>query len=607
MESKRRGLYEDVPRSRRRHIFLLFRVVSNRMSRRSHPATLPSMHPSRAHSQTSHATYIPRQPSAYHLSRGRPHPIVRIPNKLLLKILAAANPGPGPGAASWSPYWVRLAAVCRHWRELILDTPQFWQKIAVGRSVQWLELCLRRSQNSPIQMSFRYPVVFDATMKVLQPFWHRVEYLSFKELDCAQFSNYVVLAPMPQLRTLIVKVKHRSHSIRDGRKHDVTGLILSLTNGTLPRLRTLDLEGLSLVGDAMALSSLRVLHLGEYASDRPLFTTAQFVTFLSSCTSLEHLIIEHNALDAVVPSPPDDRTITPVAQLGHGLRDMTVHGSAENIANLLSHVHVPAHVDLALWTRELAEERAAAAAVNMLPAGRLRRNLGILQSATRLKVDSCHEEAGVIKVTATRRPGTSGRLELSVSAPSGTGKDLNRSQARRMYYKGLVRAVPDMFPGAPLDTLVCAGDLDAISECEWRDRLLAHYPTLRTLVIDDDEYGGDAIPIFKALGTTVAQVQLGAITPVCPALEYLWIHNAEPTVKLMEEVRRCLSRRQDHRAAPLRRLRLELNPDYEKPLQDVVGYLPLFKRFVPRCELRVWRRDVDDEEMFLDTGVELPF
>lgn len=532
-----------------------------------------------------------------------------MPNKVLVKILAAVNPVPGTGMASWSPYWLPLMAVCQHWRKLIRNTPDFWQKIAVGLHLHWLELCLKHSQCTPVQVTFQYPVPFDETMnlQVLRTHWHRIEYLCFEALDCAQFDSSMMVPEMPELRTLIVNVEHISHSIRDGAKHDGTGVIFRLPHGRLPHLKALTLEGTSLVADHVALSSLRLLHLGKYAGARPLYTTAQFVTMLSSCTSLERLTIAENALHAVtvVPNPSDDGG--PVAHLSPRLRDVNIHGSVVHISNLLSHIQVPAHVDLVLSTPELTEERAAVAPANMLPPTRLRRNLGILRSATRLKVDSCHDEVGVIKVIATRKLGSSGRFEISVPVPGG--KNGNGSQARRMYYRALLRAVPDMFPDAQLDTLVCAGDIDAISESEWRDGLLAQYPTLRTLVVDDGEYGGDATPVFKALGYTVAQLQLGAISALCPALEYLWIRNAEPTVKLLEEARTCLSRREYHQAARLGRLRFELNPDYERPgrWQDVPKYLPRLNQWVSKCELRLWERDVDNDEMFMDTSMEMPF
>ncbi|KAI0682163.1 hypothetical protein C8T65DRAFT_750798 [Cerioporus squamosus] len=316
-ESKRRKLYEHAALRPSCHPRTCIREspspFHDKMYRPKPTTTQPHMNPARTKTVPHNAHTLARPPSAYHLSRGRPHPIVRIPNKLLVKILAAANPGTGSGAASWSPYWLPLMAVCRHWRDLIRSTPDFWQKIAVGRRPQWLELCLRRSPCSLLQISFRYPISFDAMMKVLRPHWHRIEYLSFKELDCAQFNSSVMVPPMPELRTLTVNVKHAGHSIRDGSKHDGTGLIFRLPHGTVPRLKALHLEGMSLVGDHVALSSLRFLHLGEYAGARPLFTTAQFLTMLNSCTSLERLTIADNALDAIVPSPSDDAG--PVAQL----------------------------------------------------------------------------------------------------------------------------------------------------------------------------------------------------------------------------------------------------------------------------------------------------
>ncbi|TFK93220.1 hypothetical protein K466DRAFT_619072 [Polyporus arcularius HHB13444] len=594
--------------------FSLVALPHKKMYRdRQGPASMSKKHPAPRSSTTTppRAHTLARAPSAYHLSHGPPHPIVLMPNRVLVKILAAVNPVPGTGMASWSPYWLPLMAVCQHWRKLIENTPDFWQKISVGLGLQWLELCLEHSQRSLVQVTFWSPVPFNATMNstVLRSHWHRIEYLRFKALDCAQFDSSMMVPEMPELRTLIANVKHTSHSICDGSRHDGTGVMFSLPHGTLPHLKALTLEGTSLVADHVALSSLRLLYLGKYAGARPLYTTAQFVTMLSSCTSLERLTIAKTALHAitVVPNPSDDAG--PVAHLSPRLRDLNIHGSVEHISNLLSHIHVPAHVDLVLSTEELTEERAAAAPANMLPPTRLRRNLGILRSATRLKVDSCHDEVGVIKVIATRKLGSSGRFEISVPVPGG--KNGNGSQARRMYYRALLRAAPDMFPDAQLDTLVCAGDIDAISESEWRDGLLAHYPTLRTLVVDDGEYGGDATPVFKALGSTVAQLQLGAIGALCPVLEYLWIRNAEPTVKLMEDARTCLSRREYHQAAPLKRLRFELNPDYERPehWQTVPDYFKscLSKRSAPKCELRLWRRDVDDAEMFLDTSTEMPF
>ncbi|TFK90698.1 hypothetical protein K466DRAFT_516650, partial [Polyporus arcularius HHB13444] len=58
----------------------------------------------------------------------------------------------GPDASDWSV--VRL--VCHHWDTVIYTTPRFWRRIRVQRSVRWLALCLSRSQNATVSISYDF-------------------------------------------------------------------------------------------------------------------------------------------------------------------------------------------------------------------------------------------------------------------------------------------------------------------------------------------------------------------------------------------------------------------------------------------------------------------
>ncbi|KAI0682245.1 hypothetical protein C8Q76DRAFT_586722, partial [Earliella scabrosa] len=73
--------------------------------------------------------------------------------------------------------WLTVNLVCRRWRDIACSYPVFWRSIDVGRSLDWLELCLVRSDGVPLDIVIRESLtLFNVTMS-LTKHAHRIRTL----------------------------------------------------------------------------------------------------------------------------------------------------------------------------------------------------------------------------------------------------------------------------------------------------------------------------------------------------------------------------------------------------------------------------------------------
>ncbi|KAH9943627.1 hypothetical protein B0H21DRAFT_679702, partial [Amylocystis lapponica] len=66
-------------------------------------------------------------------------PVSRLPNELLVTIFRYVS-------------WFKLMRVCHHWRDTILSTPALWAEIDVCKSMDFISMCLERSQDAALDI-----------------------------------------------------------------------------------------------------------------------------------------------------------------------------------------------------------------------------------------------------------------------------------------------------------------------------------------------------------------------------------------------------------------------------------------------------------------------
>ena len=120
-------------------------------------------------------------------------PIGRLPHEILAKILVSAvHDFHYPKAYSYEtrrPQWIKLAHVCRRWREVALETSRFWRYLRVTRTEVVSEL-LARSKNTPLDVDLCLHDHATQTVVVLAQQLHRIHKLR-------------LTAPMKVIQTLL--------------------------------------------------------------------------------------------------------------------------------------------------------------------------------------------------------------------------------------------------------------------------------------------------------------------------------------------------------------------------------------------------------------------
>ncbi|KAI0723728.1 hypothetical protein C8T65DRAFT_764007 [Cerioporus squamosus] len=514
--------------------------------------------------------------------RGRRVTLDNFPRELLIKVFANVDATRPDGNWSSTRRLLPVMATCRQWRDLICGVPSFWSTIVVRRRPEWLTISLQRSQRVLIEVEFRSSTTnLSHAWHVLRQHKDRIASLYFSSLDCAQIGDRVALEEMRQLKSLRIFVDHDHDA--DATMHNGICPPLLLT---FPRLERLHLDGLTVRGSSsVAVSALRELVIEGHPVVSKTIGLTHFLGILQACASLEILNLRDSALDTIAFDIPQNLPIVALRRL----RELRIHGKVEEVSNLVSHLEVGPEVNILLATDEEVDPgRAAIAARNILPVDLQRCRLPILKTATRLKVHLCADVAEeILLITGTIGLNPGALITISLRIPEvqfdtrvGSGSDA----AMASYYRNALRILPSIFSGAPVETLVCDGEVEVVHEDIWRS-LFASFPMLRTLVVDDVAWG-DVRPVFRALAS---QQSPADPRPVCRHLEYIWVRDALGGLDRLEDIRKCIAWRAACRL-PLRRLRLELTADHGNaaPVPEVSGYRAEFARLVANSTLVIW-------------------
>ena len=182
----------------------------------------------------------------------QPSPIKSLPNELLCKILETAIE---TMPAQYDPHRVRkheLATVCRHWRDIIANTPSFWSLVRLaptwGKAL--VKVHLKRSGQCPLDLvfaGFRSRVKFIALLDIVMPTTHRWRSLSISSqgsIDALFILQTFDNTIFPLLTLLSIPTLPPSEEFKEHRGSPVRipyyPKFLSL--GNAPQLRSLEIR-----------------------------------------------------------------------------------------------------------------------------------------------------------------------------------------------------------------------------------------------------------------------------------------------------------------------------------------------------------------------------
>ncbi|KAI0695097.1 hypothetical protein C8T65DRAFT_48911 [Cerioporus squamosus] len=240
-------------------------------------------------------------------------PIHRFPNELLSHIFAHSWYGRSS---------LRLAHVCRRWRQVLLATPEFWYGAVQGMHFDavsdycvpsaYFATIMMRSSPLPVQPTFAR---FSATLsRNLEAHLWRITALTVhaETTDEVAQLHWTLLQGLPVLTKLVVQYSpHECDCARDGPCQflDNTLYVDPLPADALPCLEQVELPGF--LFDKVAVPSLRRVQLGRDPEgpdhdNPPIPDMEDFMFALAKCPNLLTL-----QLTTVLPHPDSFRTLSP--------------------------------------------------------------------------------------------------------------------------------------------------------------------------------------------------------------------------------------------------------------------------------------------------------
>ncbi|KAH9847763.1 hypothetical protein C2E23DRAFT_889703 [Lenzites betulinus] len=233
---------------------------------------------------------LKREQQALHTQWNATLTICRLPPEIILEIFAQFSAENRPRSddtrVSASVGWTKLRLVSRYWNAVACATPGLWRQIDVHQCSSWLALCLERSQNATLDVSFfasDFPLEMVEAMFSLHG--HRLRSFAVRFTLYSPWSDSMFklrVANMQALESLRLSLRTTEEELV------ATSNDLNLTHSRLPLLHTLRLRH-GVLSDMQVLSNLRVLHMTGGSSS---LSIDQFIAALASSWRLEHIVLK---------------------------------------------------------------------------------------------------------------------------------------------------------------------------------------------------------------------------------------------------------------------------------------------------------------------------
>ena len=295
--------------------------------------------------------------------------INQLPTELLAKIFVAYAQDHYQSticdrtSRSTGPHWIKLAHVCRHWREVALGTPRFWSHVH-AQQPRILSALLPLSKSSPLHIDVEVPFYRYDPLSNDPPGWLSASELigqashRLQELRCAlRLAEFRTLAeklshPMPLLEKLVL----RSRVYQD--EDALQPLHLIPTPGHTPRLRHLELRQLPFTWiDAIFCSGLTTLVVARKAHQYPGLSFGTFEQFLDALQAIAPTLV-HLTLEESVPqlqSPTTEPTLPSGGRRSitlSSLQTLRIVCNTNDCVHLMDHLSVNPEATMDLTGRE---------------------------------------------------------------------------------------------------------------------------------------------------------------------------------------------------------------------------------------------------------------
>lgn len=283
--------------------------------------------------------------------------IHQLPVEIFTRILAASvekdmDLSSGEDEGDVTERLEELCGVSKHWRGVLLGTPQLWTTIRLGaRSVALTEVAIERSQGLPLHIIYYYsrsrrrePLAEDL-FRMVAPHCHRWKSLRWRGAAGA-LERILDDFPSPSLEVL---------DLNTAAMYDEGPIHYTLP----PRLRSLRLDGVLFPWPPEGLSQLTSFSLEGLPSD-DLHSPAELLAFSAACPLLQHISFSALGYSRDTPTLPLAIPVTDPILILPSLLSISFERCTETlVASFLHVVSAPKLKSLSLETgfhRDLADE-----------------------------------------------------------------------------------------------------------------------------------------------------------------------------------------------------------------------------------------------------------
>ncbi|KAH9895686.1 hypothetical protein C8Q73DRAFT_789494 [Cubamyces lactineus] len=504
-------------------------------------------------------------------------PINQLPPELLLELFLTYM---CDTYATYKPWWLKLRSVCQHWNQFALSTPILWRRVSVYKSSQWLELCLRNSRETTMDVVFYEQQFPAADLCLLLPHTYRLRTLKFQTRISAEWMPVLLEILQGDLAALeILEYFPPSFKSRDISYH------LALTHSRAPLLHTLDVVGTRAPSDVALLSGLRDLSLAACSTE---LTVGDFLSVLASNTRLEALRLESflDKLSGAFDVPSINREGAISLPL---LRKLCLVGHSMHLTSVfLSFLRTPSTLHLLLVgdLGNTTDDQITRPIARLLPPPSIRLSaLPILASPTVTRV-TVRVYRWFYHIHTNFMESEKGSVSLEVQSAAVDSRDSWLGEG--------IRDLLDAFGSArELTGLTIHGDQTYQSLADW-EKVLTTFPKLENIAIAGTQGSSELWTVLQAgldgdgdinSDNVNSEGPSGVPYPQLKRIEYSG--GIEATHETCTEVLRCVRKRAE-RGCRLSSLELCLCHDSASYDQMKAIYAHQFQKVVDRFSYNEW-------------------
>lgn len=232
-------------------------------------------------------------------------PLQRLPNELLASIfvIGVLQTGEQDSLMLWT-----LMLVCRHWREVAINTPALWSRITMDthHSLQKARLKLERSKAAPLDICVDFSPRLEHGSVTTESIVHTMDLL---RPSIWRWRNFQLTVPnRPQAHAALMRCKEQApllevfsvriaHSMQEDH---YSASPLTFFAGHTPHLRSCSFTSFNFGWDIGLVSGLRSLKLGGYWNGHSPSIDV-ILGILRACPQLEELVLRN--MSDVDPDP----------------------------------------------------------------------------------------------------------------------------------------------------------------------------------------------------------------------------------------------------------------------------------------------------------------